>query len=79
MTSLIKAPLGFRYMTMLLSVTHFRKMHYTVSALECNEDLQTMKIEEDFRLTLKRIFLPKKERNQQKNKQEEWGQENVLL
>lgn len=79
MTSLIKAPLGFRYMTMLLSVTHFQKMHYTVSALECNEDLQTMKIEEDFRLTLKRIFLPKKERNQQKNKQEEWGQENVLL
>ena len=66
-------------MTMLLSVTHFQKMHYTVSALECNEDLQTMKIEEDFRLTLKRIFLPKKERNQQKNKQEEWGQENVLL
>ena len=63
-------------MTMLLSVTHFRKMHYTVSALKSNEDLQTMKIEEDFHSTLKEI---KKERNRQKNKPEEWGQENVLL
>ena len=31
-----------------------------MSALEGNEDLQTMKIEEDFRSTLKRIFASQK-------------------
>lgn len=52
----------------------------SVRALKCNEALQTMKIEEDFHhSTLKRILLPKKERNRQKNKPGEWGQENVLL
>ena len=58
-------------MTMLLRVTHFSGRCITVSALECNEDLQTMKTEEDFRSTLKRILLTKKERHRQKNKQEE--------